>query len=161
MSAEVFETCFRDRYAALVQVLHGLTGNRSTAEDAAQEAFLRLWEKGPAARPDADHWVFRVARNVALDELKRERRRARRDALSEPVDHTRPFEDDDVQRVRTVVASMRPRDREVLLLRAFANLSGAEIAKVVGRRANAVKQDLFRARERLRELWLKQEGASR
>lgn len=153
-----FDACFRERYPALVQVLHGLTGDRACAEDLAQEAFVRLWAKGPQKRPDADYWVVRVGRNLALDELRSSRRRAQRElATVFPADGP-PFDDDDVVRVRTVVASMAPRDREVLLLRAIGDLPLAEIAKIVGRSANAVKQDLFRARERLRRLWFKSEA---
>lgn len=148
-----FDVVFRERYPALVQVLHGLAGDRATAEDLAQEAFVRLWKKGPQKRPDADYWVTRVGRNLALDELRSSRRRAQRELAAVLPDDAKPFDDDDVARVRTVVASMRPRDREVLLLQAVGELPMAEIAKVVGRSANAVKQDLFRARERLRRLW--------
>ena len=150
---EWFDDVFRDRYPVLVQVLHGLTGDRAAAEDLAQEAFIRLWAKGPQTRPDADYWVMRVGRNLALDELRSSRRRAQRELAAVLPPDEPPFADDDVARVRAVVASMAPRDREVLLLRATADMPLAEIAKIVGRRANAVKQDLFRARERLRRLW--------
>ncbi len=52
-----FERCFRERYAELVQFLHGLTGDRAAGEDIAQEAFARLWARGPDKQPGADHWV--------------------------------------------------------------------------------------------------------
>src|SRR6266705_3257127 len=72
--SHAFEQCFRERYPELVQFLHGLTGDRAAGEDMAQEAFARLWTRGPQARPGADYWLFKVARNVALDWLKTEGR---------------------------------------------------------------------------------------
>jgi RNA polymerase sigma-70 factor (ECF subfamily) len=56
------------------------------------------------------------------------------------------------------VNNLPPRDREVLLLREFTGLSYAAIASVVGRSENIVKQDLFRARERLRRAWQERYG---
>ena len=153
-----FEACFRERYPELVQFLHGLMGERSAGEDVAQGAFVRLWTRGPTMRPHADRWVFRVARNVALDWLKAEARRNHRErhAAAEPRQAT--FGERDVDRVRALVEGLAPRDREVLLLREFTGLSYAEIAEVVGRSENVVKQDLHRARERLRRAWRETHG---
>lgn len=153
-----FEACFRERYPELVQFLHGLTGDRGASEDAAQEAFARLWNRGPCERPEADRWVFHVARNVALDWLKTERRRDKRERLATPELDEPPFADGDVRRVRALVEGLPPRDREVLLLREFTNLSYAEIAQVVGRSENVIRQDLHRARERLRRAWQAKHG---
>ena len=155
---DAFERCFRQRYPELVQFLHGLTGDRAMGEDLAQEAFARLWTKGPAGRPQADHWVFRVGRNLALDWLKTERRRNLRElgSVAEPEDP--PFSDESIGRVRALLEGLAARDREVLLLREFTELSYAEIAVVVGRSENVVKQDLFRARERLRRAWQERYG---
>jgi RNA polymerase sigma-70 factor (ECF subfamily) len=155
---EAFERCYRQRYPELVQFLHGLTADRAAGEDIAQEAFARLWTRGPARRPQADHWVFRVGRNLALDWLKTERRRNHREQalVSEP--DGPPFSDESIVRVRVLLESLAPRDREVLLLREFTELSYGEIAAIVGRSENVVKQDLFRARERLRRAWQERYG---
>ncbi len=155
---EAFDTCFRERYPELARFLHGLTGDRSAGEDVAQEAFTRLWQRGPVQRPDADRWVFRVARNLALDWLKLEARRINRERVEPAVADPPTFDDADVERVRRVVEELPARDREVLLLREFSDLSYAEIAGVVGRNENVVKQDLFRAREHLRRAWHAKHG---
>lgn len=155
---ETFERCFRERYPQLVQFLHGLTGDRAAGEDAAQEAFSRLWTRGPKSRPGADHWVFRVGRNLALDHLKMDRRRNHREHTASPEPDEPRFPDESIERVRALVNHLAPRDREVLLLREFTALSYAEIAVVVGRSENVVKQDLFRARERLRRAWQERYG---
>ncbi|HEX4627359.1 MAG TPA: sigma-70 region 4 domain-containing protein, partial [Gemmatimonadales bacterium] len=71
------------------------------------------------------------------------------------------FTETDMARVRSLVRELPSRDREVLLLREFSELSYAEIADVVGRTVDAVKQDLFRARERLRQAWTQRYGDER
>jgi len=154
-----FERCFRERYPELVQVLHGLSGDRATAEDLTQEAFARLWRRGPVERPAADYWVFRVGRNLALDWLKAEGRRNHRETIAPaPETSEPPFSEEMVEHVRAVVKQLPARDREVLLLREFTGLSYNEIAAVVRRSENVVKQDLFRARERLRRAWQQRYG---
>src|SRR2546425_12856876 len=154
----VFEDCFRERYPELVQFLHGLTGDRAAGEDVAQEAFVRLWSRGPTQRPDTDHWLFRVARNLGLDWIKTEARRSDRDHLAAETTDGPAFDPAEQAQVRLAVAALAPRDREVLLLRAFSGMSYEEIARVVGRTVNTVKQDLFRARERLRRTWQERYG---
>ncbi len=59
-----YERLFRERYGDLVRFGHGFTNSRMAAEDLAQEALVRLWNRGPTARPDADRWLFRVVRNA-------------------------------------------------------------------------------------------------
>jgi len=152
-AVEEFESVFRSRYPELVRIGHGFTGSRDAAEDVAQEAFLRLWRAGPTRRPSADYWLFRTARNLALDWLKTERRRKHREMHARPEENPAVFSDGDVVRVRRLVRELPERSREVLLLREFTGLTYAEIAAVVGRTENVVKQDLHRARERLRAAW--------
>jgi len=153
------EACFRARYPALVQFLHGMVHDRARAEDVAQESFRRLVIRGPTTRPDADRWVFRVARRLALDELKLERHRRARELEYEPSTDDPAFDPDDIAQVRRLVASLPDRPREVLLLREVSGLSYQEIADVVRRNVNTVKQDLHRARAALRRAWVAQKEA--
>jgi RNA polymerase sigma factor (sigma-70 family) len=132
-----------------------LGGEGSHAEDVVQEAYLRLAEQGAAGRgPDDDRrWLFRVVRNLALDE----RRRAR---------HSAPMPEDgfaaaaagpgDVlehreaaERTLQEVAALPPRQRRALVLDQ-AGMPAAEIARRMATSENAVHQALFRARRRLR-----------
>lgn len=159
--SQTFERCFRERYPELVQFLHGLTGDRAAGEDVAQEAFVRLWARGPRVRPGADYWLFKVARNLALDWVKSEQRRNHRERAEGSLSDAPTFTDLEVERVRALVQELPSRDREVLLLREFSQLSYAEIGEVVGRSIDSVRQDLFRARERLRQVWNERHGGER
>lgn len=157
MPPSAVESCFRARYPGLVRFLHGMLGDRARAEDVAQESFRRLLVRGPTTRPDADRWVFRVARRLALDDVKTERRRKSRERRYDVRPDPPPFDEDDVHAVRRVVAGLPDRAREVLLLREVAALSYQEIAEVVHRSVNVVKQDVHRARRALRRAWAEAE----
>ena len=156
-----FEQVFHMRYPEVVQFLHAFTGDREVGEDLAQEAFVRLWFRGPVVTPDATYWLFRVARNLALDWRKLECRRNDRQRATRMENEAPAFSDEEVERVRKVVEELPGRSREVLLLREFGGLTYAEISRLVRRKENTVKQDLYRARERLRALWKTKFGVER
>src|SRR2546428_4199141 len=118
-----FERCFRERYPELVQFLHGLTGDRAAGEDVAQEAFARLWSRGPRVRPRADYWLFKVARNLALDWIKTESRRNHRERLGPPSAAPPGFKGVDEEPDRTPTHGPASRDRVVLVLRALSAMS--------------------------------------
>ena len=126
------------------------------AEDVVQDAYLRLTEQGAAGRvPDDDRrWLFRVVRNLALDE----RRRARyatpvSDPAQGPERGSAPGDvlerRQDVRRTLEDVADLPPRERRALVLDQ-AGLPTVEIARRMSTSQNAVHQALFRARRRLR-----------
>jgi len=126
------------------------------AEDVVQDAYLRLTEQGAAGRvPDDDRrWLFRVVRNLALDE----RRRARyatpvSDPAQGPERGSAPADvlerRQDVRRTLEDVADLPPRERRALVLDQ-AGLPTVEIARRMSTSQNAVHQALFRARRRLR-----------
>jgi RNA polymerase sigma-70 factor (ECF subfamily) len=126
----------------------------AAADDVAAETFLVAWRRLDQIPADARPWLIGVARNVRLNVLRGERRRAALDvrlvgvaspSAAEP--HMSLSED-----VRTALAALSERDREVILLAAWEDLDTAGIARALGcSRANASLR-LFRARRRLAAL---------
>src|SRR5205085_4748167 len=131
---------------------------QAAAEDVTAAAFERAFRKrrsfdGRRGEPRA--WLFGIARNAALDELRRRRRVA---AL--PVDpedessHPSPVDAAEGALRRSVVlagiASLEPRDRELVALKFFAGLSNSEIASVVGVSESNAGTMLHRAVQKLR-----------
>jgi RNA polymerase sigma-70 factor (ECF subfamily) len=140
----------------------GLDG--ATAEDIAQETFLRLWRHArefDAKRARLATWILTIARNLALTHLTRPARRFEvMDGADPPdvaCDEPRPDEAlaDKQRRVRLLAALERlaPADRSLLAASYFADLDLAEIARVEGCSPGAAKVRLHRARERLRKIW--------
>lgn len=133
----------------LTQFAYTYTENWGSAQDVAQETFLRLyrqWQAGPPVHPG---WLFTVARNLCID--------AKRRAEPHPLrgGHADAGEESAVRRllVRELLDRLPPRDREVLWLFYYGGLSMAEVAGVLGIPARQVKTGLYRARQRFRALW--------
>lgn len=146
------------------QVVLRILGNREDAADAAQATFLKVFERldqyDPAHRLFS--WVYRIAVNEAVDQLKRARPH---DELPEnllsgaagPEDHR---EADQVSRAIQAGLAALPEDyRVVLVLRHFSDCSYGEIAGIVGVPEKTVKSRIFSARQLLRERLLA-EGVS-
>jgi RNA polymerase sigma-70 factor (ECF subfamily) len=141
---------FVERYRApLISYVYGLTGQRDDAEELAQEAFCRVWEKLPTLR-DRDRlvsWLYRIAHNLAVSAGRRPRLAA---LSSEP--HHAPPRDDPSADVHRAVAALPEQHRVVVSLRHFAGLSHEEIAHTLDVPAGTVRSRLSRAYERLRPL---------
>ena len=162
-SEDEFTMLFQDFYPSLCRFLECLLGGHAlVAQDLAQESFLQLhrtaWGTIPAG--EARFWLYRVARNLALNEFRRVRTRHRLfDRVVEAVrPRTRtPEEEYERQEREELVLSMLkglPEDqRTALLLREQEQLSYREIADVLGVSESKVKTDIFRARAALRARW--------
>lgn len=135
------------------QVLRYLTrmvGNGDVARDLTQETFLRATRSpAPGDEPARRAWVFRIARNLALNHLRDgSRRDARRGEAAGPSVAHATQETSVV--VREALAQLGPLDREVFLLRETAGLNYGEIAEACAITEDAVRARLQRARQALR-----------
>ncbi len=143
-----------DVYAYALTLLR----DRAAAEDVTALAFERAFRKRRSFDPRRGGeraWVFGIARNAALDELRRRKRRARVEADPEDVFAAAP--DDDADRllrretVRAALATLDPRERDLVALKFAAGLSNAEIARVLGTSESNAGTRLHRAIEKLRK----------
>jgi RNA polymerase sigma-70 factor (ECF subfamily) len=140
------------RYALL------LTGDRHDAEDVASETFaraLRAWRKGREPDGPALPWLLVVARNVATDRWRKDKR-----LLARPiVETTSPSDTARLEAsmwLESVVTLLPVRQREVIALRYHDDLSVAEIATVMGLSESGVRSLVARAMDTLRkhpEVW--------
>lgn len=147
-----FEAVFRAIYPRLLRASGLLLGDQAAAEDVAQEAFARLLARAPLDSPDAERWVFRVARNLAVSRLRHDARQMPLAEVAEPPAAT-PGDEVGlrVEALRAAVMALPPKQREVVGLRVYGELSYEEIASAVGRSVGSVRQDLHRAKAALRE----------
>jgi RNA polymerase sigma-70 factor, ECF subfamily len=126
----LYETCRDDVYSYLASVL----GDRGAAEEITAAAFERAFRRHRLYNPRRGSeraWLFGIARNAALDELRRRRRSAAL-PLEPPGDPG--DEAEGAVRRATVQAALRelgPRERELVALKFHAGLSNAEIARVL------------------------------
>jgi RNA polymerase sigma-70 factor (ECF subfamily) len=148
----------------LVRYLLYLTGRRDYAEDLAQETWVRVLQRGGQynGRQRFDPWLFAIARNLALDYLRKKRKAVQtaslpngRDAmLLLPSSGPSPFEaaarSEDAIRLAGQLQILSPLYREALLLRFQEDLSLAEIAQVLGAPVTTVTSRIYRGLAALR-----------
>jgi RNA polymerase sigma-70 factor, ECF subfamily len=164
LSAEAFAVLFRECGADVHAYAISLLGEPTAAEDVAALAFERLYRS--RARLDQRRgtpraWLFAIARNAALDELRR-RRRQPRYALEEELIADRDSAEtlERVERratVRAALAGLPLREREVVLLKFHGQLSNRELARALGISESNAGTRLHRALTRLREACLRAE----
>lgn len=159
---EEFTIIFNENYAGVCRFLEGIVGRRSAAQDLAQDCFIRLYRARPEelSFEEVRFWLYRVARNLALNELKKRSTRLRlfenvvRVLHSTRDDPERQCEEDErAALLRRMLASLPEHQRAALLLREGEEMSYGEIARVLRISEAKVKVDIFRARQALRRSW--------
>jgi RNA polymerase sigma factor (sigma-70 family) len=153
-----FEALYRaardDVYAYVATLLH----DRAAAEDVTAAAFERAYRKQRTYDPrrGAERaWLFGIARNAALDELRKRKRHAA--LAAEPADTASAAPEDALEAafnraaLRSALATLSARDREVVALKFHAGLDNSELAAVLGVSASNAGTLLHRAMTKLRE----------
>ena len=146
------------QYAStLYRVAYSVLRNAADAEDAVQEAFLRVLRHRESLGEVRDQrvWLIRIVWNVVLDRKRRMKTRPETDDVTE-LAKVLPAEglsaDERVAaaqhhaRVLACVEQLPAKERQVLMLSAFEELSSVEIAAVIGITESSVRSRLFRAR---------------
>ena len=148
----------------LVRYLLYLTGRREYAEDLAQETWIRMLQRGSQynGRQPFDPWLFAIARNLAIDYLRKNRKAVATVSLPNdpdamlllPSSDPSPFEaaarSEDAIRLAGQLQILSPLYREALLLRFQEDLSLPEIAQVLGAPVTTVTSRIYRGLAALR-----------
>jgi len=154
-SSDRFDALYRETASDLFAYVLTLLRDRSAAEDVTAAAFERAYRRQGTYDPRKGTrraWLFGIARNAALDELRRRRRSAA--LLADPEDvGGSDTEETAVRRaaVRAALAQLDPRERELIALKFHAGLSNAEIAGVLGVSESNAGTRVHRAVNRLRK----------
>ncbi len=151
---DAFAELFRSTRSDLLRYLLRRTTDAEEAADLLAETYATAWRKLEAipAGDQARLWLFGVARNLLLRSARRQRvADALVDRLAGELRAAWPPapSDDRALRLRTALAELTERDREILTLSAWEGLAPREIAKVMRTSPNAVRIRLHRARKQL------------
>jgi RNA polymerase sigma-70 factor, ECF subfamily len=155
---ETFEALYRRTFPRVYAYVASLLRDRAAAEDVTALAFERAYRKRlsfRARRGTAEAWMFGIARNAALDELRKRKRRATLEAEPEDVDSGTPEEYAELtirrEVVRAALATLDARERDLVALKFSGGLSNGEIARVLRISESSAGSRLHRTMEKLRE----------
>jgi len=151
----------RRKTPPLQQLATRMLGDAEEARDVVQMTFVRVWQNRRKfdARFSPNTWLYRIASNLAIDQLRSRRSRER---SSEPLRHHLQSmgsgpgtggaaKQREVQAIfRELAEELTRKQRLVFVLRELEGLSSAEVAQVVGCRESTVRNHLFNARKILR-----------
>ncbi len=146
-----FESFFEDEKERLLRVLSLITGSRVEAEDIAQEAFTRIYERWDVVREmeNPSAYLYRSAMNGFRSEYRRTARTLKRAVgLGPPEDVFQAIEDRDV--AVQALAQLTPRQRAALVLTEALGYSGEEAGALLGIKASTVWALTHQARSALR-----------
>ena len=162
-----FDLLLQKYRTPLVNFLYRMVRDSATAEDLAQEVFLRVYRARQKYSPSAKFttWMFRIATNLALNSLRDNRHRRLQMSLDAPAEEdvtpiqvpTREMridehlvERDRAQFIHKAIAALPEKQRLAVLLHKYEEMDYGEIAKILECSESALKSLLFRAYETLR-----------
>lgn len=152
---------FRSVYAAYHSKLYHFILSRTQSEYLAQEVvqltFIKLWEKRHGLSDDygVDVQLFRIARTVLIDELRKERTRQRHNDLSgagaeEAYDQMRTEGKDELRHVFAAIENLPPMRKKVFKLSRINGLPYKDIAAILSLSPKTVENHISRAIKQLR-----------
>ena len=149
---EVYEA-----YAGLVYALAlSITGRREDAEDVTSEVFLRLCDKAGSYRPGGPHkaWLMTITHHLAVDCVRLRERRLPEPGGEAPAGAAESAEEAVCRRlyVRSVLAPLRPEERQVVLLHVMADMTLAAVSRLLGKPPGTVAWLYRTAMKKLRHV---------
>jgi RNA polymerase sigma factor (sigma-70 family) len=144
------EVLFMSHRQGVFRYLARIVGHADAANDLTQEVFLRVTRAGVPAADDIAlrAWIFRIARNLALNHIRDRHRRPQAVELMDSVD---PATQELGLAISEALAALPEIDRDVFLMRESAGLSYEDIAAACELTVEAVRSRLRRSRQQLRE----------
>jgi RNA polymerase sigma-70 factor (ECF subfamily) len=157
-AGETFDSLYERTFERVFAYAASLLRDRTAAEDVTAQAFERAYRKRHRyrmSRGSPEAWLFGIVRNAALDELRRQKRRA--SLVHDPEDlygpATEDLADTAIQRatVRTALGTLTGDERDLVALKFAGGLSNAEIARVLRTSESNAGTRLHRTLDKLRE----------
>jgi len=160
-----FEQLVKRYQAPVITFIFRYVGDLYSAQDLAQEVFLRIFQAAPSFKPKAkvSTWVFRIAYNLSANELKRRKRMGdfhARTSTGDPDIWERPLTNHRAaarnremeERLMSALSELSENQRAAFLLKINEGLSYREISTILDVSVASVESLIFRARSRLKQL---------
>ena len=148
---------FKEHAALVYRTAYGVTASHEDAEDVLQTIFLRLLRRPlpPDLQKNPKAYLYRAAVNRSVDVIRSRRRQISYEDAGEcetPAAASDSADDVLHRQLYEVIAELKPKNAEIVILRYIHNKSDAEIARMLGVSRGTVALRLFRSRARLKQL---------
>jgi RNA polymerase sigma-70 factor (ECF subfamily) len=169
-SSETITALVAEYSTTMYRVAYSVMRNAAEAEDAVQEAFLRVLKHRDKLSEirDLRVWLVRITWNVVLDKKRRSKTRPENEDIADfarilPAADRRAdailISSQEHSRILKAIDQLPAKEREALLLSAVDELATPEIASVLGTTESSIRSRIFRARRELSVLLAKQGGS--
>ncbi len=169
---DAFEVLIHGHAGAVLNFVHRFLPDRDDAEDVAQDVFVQAFHRLHQFDPSIGQfksWLFRIAANMSMNELRRRERRAARErvAVEEQEGILRDTADDRLSGeenagVREALLALPPKERQVILLAFYHDMAYREISELLGIPLGTVKSRIHCGVTRLRRIFVpREDGESR
>lgn len=147
-----------------------MTGNSDDASDAAQESFIKVWQKISTYKSHFKFttWLYKIVINTCLDKLRQRSRESQifkqgdqieNFSLLNATDHRNEFEEKQfIEFIRVVSGNLSSKQHTVFVLHDLEDLTQEEISKILGMSKGSVKSNLHHARKAIRQILISSEN---
>ena len=162
-----FKRIFLEHHTRIIAIVLRLLGDPMRAEEVTNDAFMRLYQQPAVGRATANisGWLYRTATNLGIDALRASTRRVRYEGVVGRVEEDTSSQgplstliaEEKRSRVRAVLASIRPAQAQLLILRA-QGFSYKELSEILNLKQSGIGTMLNRAEAEFRECYLQLHG---
>ena len=155
MSQEEFQQAVRQLRPHITELAQHYLADHEKAEDAAQDALLRLWQMHERLHPPIDGLAKTLTRNICIDLLRRQHPTISTNNID--TEETETSNHQQVERMMAVVDSLPELQQTILRLRHMQGMEMKELAALLQMNEAAVRKALSRARMAVRDKYLTQQ----
>ncbi len=156
-----FEKIYAGYSPKVFRLCMGYTNDEAAAKDLLQEIFLIVWQQWPKFRGEASvgTWIFRIASNFCLRQLKKEKRMPRAEMPVDFPEMNQPDKQEQLRFLYECIAALPETERIVISLE-LEDLPQAEIAQITGLSPANVRVKIHRIKEKLTQKFREREQQS-
>ena len=134
-----------------------MLGDKDIAADIAQDTFMKLYQKQIQNEEirDPGNWLFVVARNLCLNNIRDNKKLSNLDKIDELKEISNHTSDEKKLHLKRALLSLNPEYREAIMLKEYHGFSYSEIVEITGYTITEVRSILYRGRMELRDAYKK------
>ena len=164
MTANEFKTTFMPYYAKLYHIACFLLKNEQDAEDAVQDAYMKLWNKRTELNNIAqmEAYCITLIKNICMDRLRNEQRHIQETTGNNTEDEDNSYsiekklqESDETEHLMILISTLPENQQKILRLHDISNFSYEEIEELTGINEANIRVILSRARKKIKDLFNK------